>query len=287
MKTKIITLISLFISFSSFSQDCTFYHDGCEDWSGNNNHGSLSNTEPTSSRCNDLPEMALYFNGNNSHMDIPSSNYPQGNGDVSLSFWFLTESLQKQTLLFIGSFIDSNFIKIYIDNSNLGFQVKSRNWITNWSCPLNQWNHITFTKKDTVVKLFINGFQVDSTTIPALSIQDQSIKFGYDSTGEFFKGKLDQAKIYKYCLPDYMVWIKYLNVSQVSNREIDSDVIKLYPNPTKDFFIVESVSEVLIWDSFGRAVNFIRNQNQISVMGWQKGIYVVRCGNQIKKLVVE
>jgi len=66
---------------------------------------------------------------------------------------------------------------------------------------LNAWNHIAITFNNGVVKIFVGGIQVATSTAPFTSIPGTAypIHFGEDrvpGTAEFFNGKMDEVRIW-------------------------------------------------------------------------------------------
>lgn len=66
---------------------------------------------------------------------------------------------------------------------------------------LNAWNHIAVTFNNGVVKIFVGGIQVATTTAPFTTIPGTAypIHFGEDrvpGTAEFFNGKMDEVRIW-------------------------------------------------------------------------------------------
>ena len=68
---------------------------------------------------------------------------------------------------------------------------------------------------------------------------------------------------------------------------IDNHQFTIYPNPTKGKFTVENVSgEIQVYDLFGRLV--LRTNNaQVDISGYPAGIYMVRAGEAVSKLVLQ
>ncbi|GCC50492.1 hypothetical protein SanaruYs_07070 [Chryseotalea sanaruensis] len=66
---------------------------------------------------------------------------------------------------------------------------------------LNAWNHVAITFNNGVVKIFVGGIQVATTTAPFTTIPGTAfpIHFGEDripGTAEFFNGKMDEVRIW-------------------------------------------------------------------------------------------
>ncbi len=77
-------------------------------------------------------------------------------------------------------------------------------------------------------------------------------------------------------------------------EEFHATTFKVYPNPTKDLFIINSetvIETVSIYDIFGKIVKTYPMQNEYDVSGITKGMYLINIksetGTSVKKLIIE
>ena len=69
-------------------------------------------------------------------------------------------------------------------------------------------------------------------------------------------------------------------------EDIDSNAeITIYPNPTTGIFTVQGEREIEVYDLFGRLV-LRSNKSQIDMGSYPKGIYIVRAGEAVRKLIL-
>ena len=82
----------------------------------------------------------------------------------------------------------------------------------------------------------------------------------------------------------------------VSNQDIDvaeSTTIKLYPNPASEAITIEGIdneTDIFVINAIGRTIRRLEKVSStltISVTDLPKGIYFVRVGTAVKKLIVE
>jgi Secretion system C-terminal sorting domain len=86
-----------------------------------------------------------------------------------------------------------------------------------------------------------------------------------------------------------------LNVLGINNpAEIENQDVLIYPNPTKNYFTIESnqkVSSIELYNSIGQIVFVENNTNIIQVTNLSKGIYIMKVnlenGSITKKVIVE
>lgn len=65
--------------------------------------------------------------------------------------------------------------------------------------------------------------------------------------------------------------------------------VTIYPNPAKESVTIEGVGEINIFNSFGQLVYRKANNNitTVDVSNFEKGIYFIKVGDILKKLVVQ
>ena len=76
------------------------------------------------------------------------------------------------------------------------------------------------------------------------------------------------------------------------NKFVDNPNFEMYPNPAYDYVVVtcEDLQSCEIFDLTGKVVQQVEIQNseqRIYIGDLEKGVYIVKLGKQIKKLIVE
>lgn len=75
-----------------------------------------------------------------------------------------------------------------------------------------------------------------------------------------------------------------------ATAEVSLDELKIYPNPTTDFFQISNgigVKKVIIYNMFGKEVKsfFYFNNAQYDVMDLRSGMYIVKMMDEKNKIV--
>ena len=190
------------------------------DVSGNGNHGTVNEAILTTDRYN-RSDKAYYFDGINDYITIPTSTHPLGNVDLSYSAWIhaptYNHSGQAKAIIdvgFPGIQNDRSAMHIYPQGNHFGkYCAEGNDFVfTNDSVPTNAWYHLIMTKDSTnQVSEYINGLFIQAGTVsPGQNLTGSRISIAYNgeitwNTGEFFKGTLDDIKIYNRPLSEYEV----------------------------------------------------------------------------------
>ena len=68
--------------------------------------------------------------------------------------------------------------------------------------PLNTWTHLAATFGDTTLRLYVNGVQVATQTVPApIDTSNGTLTIGGDTFyGQHFAGRIDEVRIYNTAL---------------------------------------------------------------------------------------
>ncbi len=90
--------------------------------------------------------------------------------------------------------------------------------------------------------------------------------------------------------------VSVINENPVSINEKETDIISIYPNPTKDYIQINfdkdypDSKSVIIYDVFGqeiKSINKIENNTIVDISDLKSGIYFIRVDNIINKIIVE
>ena len=196
------------------------FDGNANDSSGNGNDGVIQGVKLTEDRHGNA-NSAYYFDGT-SHIEVPNSSSLNGVGKtVTCSVWMKPES---------GAWVDSQgeeWMAILCKGTsiprNIGFQLSKKLGLelvsdTHWSTGdygaylvlptlpvLNEWQMLTYTSDGVTAKYYVNGMCIASTncTIEAKTNVDPLL-IGKDPPGdlEYFKGAMDEVRIYNRALSD-------------------------------------------------------------------------------------
>ncbi|MGG9964515.1 LamG-like jellyroll fold domain-containing protein [Ferruginibacter sp. SUN106] len=220
MKRATLSLIYLLLSLLSYSQInlnnglIAYYpfNGNANDASGNNINGTVTNATLTTDRYGN-PNAAYQFNGSSSYIQLPYSNLynfaPQDS--LSISVWILPEL--NPAWIAEAIVVKSPFNALYTQsNWNYGIYDLSNKAMTGFAntnflqgtttLSTNQcWYNITFTYKNGIWKLYVNGLlENQDLSQTKFILQDGSSKIVFGKKGEAFgdwyKGKIDEVRIY-------------------------------------------------------------------------------------------
>ena len=177
------------------------------DYSGNGNHGTLTNMDPATDWVAGKNNGALDFDGSNDYVNVGSSSTYDLTSQFTITAWYNTTT--GQYLISKTNTGGSTGFGLYLrDNTDKmefvyqGAYAYSDAVFTE----SNQWVHVTLTKDSSGnVKFYKNGILAGSTTGVSFSSSSNPLYIGarYDSSTTFaypFIGQLDDVRIYNYAL---------------------------------------------------------------------------------------
>lgn len=190
------------------------------DQSGNGNNLTNYGATLSTDRFGNI-DNAYEFNGSNNYLIVSNSNHPTKNVTVTYSVWiYYSGNLNvgqhasvvdvgnagdsypsKRSALLIWKNTTSNDLFTYCEQSN-DFAFKDYN-INN-----NQWIHVLIIKTSTNIILYINGSFIESGSIKSnQNVTSTKISIGGNgnlqhANGEYFRGKIDDIRIYNRALSD-------------------------------------------------------------------------------------
>ncbi len=242
MKTLITSFLFLIMSFfciaqSSLDSGLVAYYPfngNANDESGNGNDGFVTNALLTQNRFNQNDE-AYYFNGSNARIEIPGSDILNLIGDISISAWVNPEEIQTSgNRLIVGksNYLNAtNYIFRVTPNGFIQWEYFTSLFTNNNQLTINNWYHIVLTADSTtgIKQIYVNGDLILSQVVTGsgpFGIVTNPLTIGaakhYGTTwAEFFKGSIDDIRIY--------------------NRIIDSSEVSLLYNETGTVSVVSSV----------------------------------------------
>lgn len=206
------------------------------DTSGNGNDGTLTNNPGWTTGKNGA---SVNFDGVDDHIAIPvtSSTNIQGN-EVSLSAWIYATSLNEASAQRIVSMPKNHSVgteryALLLNSSNdelefwIGLSVDGHIGV-NYSSYLNGWHHVTGVYSNDVMRIYIDGVLVAGPTNHAgtgslTAWVDGDLEIGRYNTsyGQYFKGKIDDVRIYNYARSQSQVAWDYNRGAPVGHWKFD------------------------------------------------------------------
>ena len=175
------------------------------DGSGSGNNGTLTNGPTwTAGRLGS----ALAFDGINDNVTIPHSPSLALAGAFSLSAWVNP------------AISTANFKSLMVKNYTHFFYASSKGYCGNGAVlvgfvgsagaktacdrnplPVNAWTHLAATSDGSVLRLYRNGVMTSSAVVTGAPIASTgTLQLGASRFGEYFNGKLDEARVYNRAL---------------------------------------------------------------------------------------
>jgi len=174
------------------------------DSSGNGNHGTLVNGPQWSTG---IAGKALYFNGSNNNVLVPDSNSLDLTGPYTLSAWVnpATPFADFRSILVKNYryYLYSSVVGYCGDGTPLGgFSGVDNNIVCDSiSIPANTWTNISLAYDGLTLTLYRNGVSVASSTASEqISPTPGTLQIGASEYGEFFKGLIDEVRVYNRAL---------------------------------------------------------------------------------------
>jgi len=281
------------------------FNGNANDLSTNSNNGTVKGATLTTDRFGNA-NSAYSFNGISDYIEVVSSTSLSFTTAVSFSFWvnipdltFNTTGLPERVP--IGKQRTSSTQGINFEtNDKIGtagtpqFYLNSGSSVVQYedtkALGLNTWIHLVGTYDGTTVKLYSNNVLLGTSTGTLnLSSITENLFFGKDGAlGRFFKGKIDDIKIYNRALTDCDVDSLFNEPNPLSTgvTERNSGSIKIYPNPASSHIYIDNSNfqqidnySIKLTNSLGQTV-FIQQASEkilsIDLSSLQSGIYFLQ-----------
>ncbi len=313
------------------------FNGNANDESGNGNNGTVNGAIITSDRLGNT-NSAYNFNGVNNSITVPDNSSNDINGDFTIAAWINcnpgygsgTGSINNQIVNKWGAggsglasfqlcISPTGVPKVYVNDGSTTSGV-----ISNLIIPINSWHYLITKLSGQTLKLYIDGFQVDSinnSVVPQSSVYN--LNFGQEEFGNisFFNGKLDDIGIWNRALTQqeitdlYNGGICYQNITVTDTLLINmgitgfnpvtyNNTIRIYPNPANDHITIDygdfaslNGYQLKIINSLSQQVfqtNIIQKSNYLNLTTWGgNGLYFVQIidpqGNiiDIRKIVLQ
>lgn len=282
MKKTILSILT-FLVFAAFSQAqissanllAHYKLDANgKDSSGNGLHATNYNTIGGTDRFGKIGG-ATYFNGVDGYMLVPASNKIQPSDSISICVWINQEQKSNigwSTVIdkryeFLSDPWSSYGISTHPDYANKWmFSVSSgtvgsaKTTMAKSSNPYNAWTLIVGTYNKSQLKLYING--VLDTTIAktgSLGYSSLDLHIGYSGTGpnEYFKGRMDDIRIYGRVLSAAEIQNLYSAPNAIEEQIVNKPAFAIYPNPANNVLRIDTEQKwksASIYDVLGKLV---------------------------------
>jgi hypothetical protein len=196
-----------------------------DDWSGNANHGTMTNMDPIGDRVEGKNNKALDFDGVDDYVNIDSIVNSFNNKKGSFSAWVkrdFLDTVSADKYLFHAYYNNGNFHTIrYLEGTDQWeFAIDRAYTLSTVSLgasmiPQNVWTHVlmTWDEDGDDVKVYINGENKGSNSAGGSYVAVPTIgRIGTDRTNLFmFDGLIDDVKIFNYELTGEQVKLDYNN----------------------------------------------------------------------------
>lgn len=220
---------------------CYPFNGNANDQTLNNNHGVVSGATLTTDRFGN-PNSAYYFDGVNDGIEVARSSSLEPSFAMSACAWVYKESSSNAWTPILskrysipdpynsysmdgGAGINQRWM-VNICKGTVGSQ---RSVFSNMARPYNQWEFLVMVYDGVHLKMYINGIEENKLSV--------SGAIGYSSLGfyigkntvydQFFKGKIDDVRIYNRALSSCEVRYLYNNCNgQYQSINLIQDTIK-------------------------------------------------------------
>lgn len=178
------------------------------DSSGNNHHGKVINAE----WCEGKSGRGLHFNGKDAWIDCGSAESLNLTKGVTIEAWVKPENTRNASMTIVakGYRYRGNYnlrMGTPWDHSKVMFEAGP--WRTHEiPIPFGDWSHVVGACDGQRVGVFVNGKLVsDRPFVSVLKANESALAIGRSigapNDGEYFKGVIDEVKIYDHVLPKY------------------------------------------------------------------------------------
>jgi hypothetical protein len=172
-----------------------------DDASGNNKHGMIIGGVTGTSDINETPNGACDFNGTDGYIEVNQSVVPTS-GDFTVAFWgkgYPNQPCMEGVSQATGDG-GSNF---YIGRAENIMRVGD-DWprVAEVSFPYNEWHHFSVSKNNNSTWLYIDGILKATLPVGIKNPTGSVFRIGrqYGFWGEWWKGSIDEARIYNRAL---------------------------------------------------------------------------------------
>jgi hypothetical protein len=315
---KILFSIVFFVTFFSFGQLPSyvssdsligFYplNGNANDLSPNGNDGTVTGATNTADRFG-VQNSAYQLSAIGSKIDLLVGNNWLKK-DRTISFWFSTQSNGTQQKILgyrptCSGTIEEQGFEFLLNGSNSIIEYWNSHYpnVIGKTFLPNQWTHVVFTKRDTVGTYYVNGDSV--TTIHPVSGINQvatlSVSSGISCIANFpngstqrYRGKIDEIGLWNRALSKVEISNLFIsNTTRVDENNID--LLKVYPNPISDHFVIEGTQSQLsqffeIFDITGKRKiigHMTGRKTKVENIDLKSGVYILAIDGRLRKRLI-
>jgi len=274
------------------------YGTSARDSSSYKNNGTLTNmsTSGTSTAwVVGKVNKALQFDGSNDYINVPYNASLQPTDNITVSAWFLTNDKTVAQQRIISNTQLGGYSLVLNENSMcpsnmLSFLVNVAGTYycadyPNSKLSNNTWYFVTGSYDGETVRLYVNGSEVAVNTAPSGQVQytyDNPLCVSAEGTadacsGQYFKGALDEIKIYNYLLTASQIKAEYNKNKSVVLSQTQNDLQDVYNGLVGWWKMDESTTD---WDGAGDRVNdYSGNGNNGTASGNAVATTTAKYGN--------
>lgn len=150
----------------------------------------------------------LALNGATSLLSTGSFTNIADDTDRCFSFWAKTNTNSSSPVLCYGELASPNAFVLYARNTTAYpeyFDYQSRNFSNSYSIQNDTWTFFTFSCKSQVLKIFVDGTEVFTTSLTLTTGTTDPLRIGTDAQGEYFDGYLLDLRMWESALEDSVV----------------------------------------------------------------------------------
>ena len=173
------------------------------DRSGNSNNGNLINIATSTFYTLGKIGQGLNFDGNNDY--VSTGNITLGTNSVTVSAWIYSSNFQHNGMIVTKSPVNGDWA-LFVENGaasegSPGIKLRGANSSGIYaSFPTNnKWHHVVGTIAGTTGTIYVDGVQVSTGTVTAISNTTDIISIGRyaeSGGGYYFSGKIDDVRVY-------------------------------------------------------------------------------------------
>lgn len=219
------------------------FNGNANDESGNNNNGTVNGSQLTQDRFG-IPGKAYYFNGAGDFISIPD-NPDLFSDELTISWWYKLTEIPGPAAVVIGWVDGGHRYQQFFSGGQLsylnGYNLNQSGILFNPIFGLNDlnvWKNVVVTYKKltettSTTSIYVDGElkQTDNHNIAMDYVPGINFFIGKNHNGNFFKGYLDDFRIYNRVLNDNEILALYIDSTTYFPVLIDS----VYPHQNSSY----------------------------------------------------
>ncbi|MCF6213163.1 MAG: T9SS type A sorting domain-containing protein [Flavobacteriaceae bacterium] len=300
MKNKLFFLVFFLSSLFLTSQNLIAYYPfngNANDESGNNHNGTVYGATLTSDK-NGNSNSAYYFDGIDNYIDV--GNWENG-GPMTITFWARWDTANHNSRIIDFGNGEANDNITIGNNQSTGkvlFQIyngATNKFLSTYYVEIDfgVWNsYVGRIDQNGIMNIFKNGTRIterQQANIPNIITRTkQYIGKSNTSYDQFFKGAIDEIRIYNVALTDAQISTLYTNETLAVKSEKIAPNLKFYVNNnTLNFKNTQNLSDIkniAVFNMLGQKVyqtDIITNK--ILFNSLKTGVYILKIENKNSK----